>query len=295
MAETVWERNYVHRAEDARQKTAFDWFSRKAYSEYRKWIGESDARILDAGFGSGRFCFALAADLTQSEVVGIDISQSLVDDASNVASVLGHRNLTLEQADIFAMPFDDAMFDVVFNEGVIEHLSDYDRAVKEMIRVTKPGGKVIVGVPNWYCFPHTIRKFVIKMIGGSYEYDPEKSFTHRELDAMFRKHRLTGIEITGYYFTQSLSRLFVVTKIARALWRLRPLFRMCEATLRAIEDNIISAVDWLFAGRFSRRFGYEIVIKGTKPLYLLPEHSENKSEMEEDEQRAVRHELRKTS
>ena len=64
---------------------------------------------------------------------------------------------------LFQIPYPDNYFHVVFNEGVIEHfpLQDnlsYENALKGMIRVAKPKGKIIVVVPNWYNFPHTFYK-----------------------------------------------------------------------------------------------------------------------------------------
>ena len=55
--------------------------------------------------------------------------------------------------DMFSMPLSDDMVDIAFNSGVLEH---YDQehivlALKEMSRVTKPGGYLVIGIPNHYC------------------------------------------------------------------------------------------------------------------------------------------------
>ncbi|MBM4043628.1 MAG: methyltransferase domain-containing protein [Planctomycetes bacterium] len=261
---SLWDEIYLKGPEAIRQKAQFDWFSAKAYSEYRRWIGPDDKKVLDAGFGTGRFCFALAKDLPHSEVVGIDISPNLVEDATNAAAVLGLTNVTFTQASIFSLPFADGAFDVVFNEGVIEHL-DYEAAVREMVRVTKPGGKVVIGVPNWYCFPHTLRKALIRLLGLKFEYDVEKSFRHSELRDLLARNGLTCIETTGYYPLQSVIRLFWVTKIAQVLWRLQPVFDVCEKMLRMVETHFISIVDAATRQTFSTTFGFEIVARGIKP------------------------------
>jgi SAM-dependent methyltransferase len=44
--------------------------------------------------------------------------------------------------------FADASFDAIYSMGTIEHFDDTERAVEEMARVLKPGGRAIVGVPN---------------------------------------------------------------------------------------------------------------------------------------------------
>ncbi|MDI6794064.1 MAG: class I SAM-dependent methyltransferase [bacterium] len=264
MSTGLWEKRYVKKTDDIYQKARFDWFSKRAYQEYLKWITPSDRYILDAGFGTGRFCYALARDLPESEITGIDISGDLVKNAIKGAKILGLGNVFFRQDSIFNLSFPDNHFDVVFNEGVIEHFSNYEDALAEMVRVTKPGGKVIVGVPNWYCFPHTIRKFFINLFGLKYEYGLEKSFTHKELRELCLKNSLTDLEFTGYYFMQSLNRLCWISGVVRRMWRLSPVFNALEKMGQIIDDQLISRIDNLCHHWVSIKFGFEIVVKGIK-------------------------------
>jgi ubiquinone/menaquinone biosynthesis C-methylase UbiE len=48
------------------------------------------------------------------------------------------------------LPFRDASFDAIYSIGTIEHFDETERAVEEMARVLKPGGRAIIGVPNRY-------------------------------------------------------------------------------------------------------------------------------------------------
>jgi len=262
--ESLWDELYIKGTHQADSKCQFDWFSSKAYAEYKRWISSQDKKILDAGFGTGRFCFALARDLPESEVHGLDISQNLVGDANRAARHLELNNARFHQGDILNMPFPDDTFDVVFNEGVIEHLPNYEKAFREMVRVAKPGGKIIVGVPNLFCFPHTIRKFLIRLFGMKFEYDIEKSFVPEELRRMFKRNGIRHVENTGYYATQSVIRLFWVTKVAQMAWRLQRVFDFCEEGLRLAEKYIIGMVDAATRQAFSKTFGFEIVVKGVK-------------------------------
>ena len=253
---SLWDELYIEEDEDC---TLFDWFGLKAYTEYRRWIGESDKRILDAGAGSGRFCIALAEDLPASEIVGIDISEQLVRNAQWSATKQNLSNVSFKQDDIFQLSFPDDAFDVVFNQGVIEHFEDSEAALREMIRVAKPGGKVIVGVPIWYCFPHTIRKWLMDKIGHEFEYGFEKSFRHEQLKRMFRRNGLIDLEMTGYYFMHSLTRLFGLTRLENM-----PFAKQLHSGGRALEKVLIKPIDLVSNNRFSTRFGFEIVIKGIK-------------------------------
>ncbi len=234
-------------------------FGNKAYKEYKKWINKDNKKILDAGFGSGRFCFALAKDFPQSEIYGIDISPDLVNRANVIKSNLKLENVHFKEDNIFNLSFHDEYFDVVFNEGVIEHFKNYEDAFREMYRVTKKGGVIIIGVPNWYNFPHTLRKWYIHKIKGKYEYGHEKSFMHEELIGMFDRYNMKDIEMTGYYPMQSIIRLSYIGRFSK-------LFLLLGVNIwgKLIEKLIISPIDKLGNNYISRKFGFEIVIKGIK-------------------------------
>jgi SAM-dependent methyltransferase len=54
------------------------------------------------------------------------------------------------RADLLALPFPDGYFDVVMASEVLEHIPDDGRAMAEIARVVRPGGKVAVTVPRWW-------------------------------------------------------------------------------------------------------------------------------------------------
>jgi SAM-dependent methyltransferase len=97
------------------------------------------ARFLDAGCGSGRTLDDLAR---LGRVTGLDISPIAV----RAARALGHDVL---EADILDIPLPDASFDVVTCLDVLEHVRDDRRALGELLRVTRPGGAIVVTVPAY--------------------------------------------------------------------------------------------------------------------------------------------------
>jgi len=104
------------------------------------------ARILDCGVGNGSLSIALDSILTSPlEYHGIDTSAEMLVQASSTMQQAGLR-AHLEQADVLSLPYDDQSFDVVMAAHILEHLPDPQRALKEMIRVLKPGGMVFVCV-----------------------------------------------------------------------------------------------------------------------------------------------------
>jgi SAM-dependent methyltransferase len=99
-----------------------------------------DARLLDAGAGSGRTLDELAAYGT---VAGVELAQRGVE----AARARGHADVRV--APVEQIPHEDASFDLVTCLDVIEHTPDDVRSLRELHRVTRPGGAALVTVPAY--------------------------------------------------------------------------------------------------------------------------------------------------
>jgi SAM-dependent methyltransferase len=97
-------------------------------------------RVLDAGCGSGRTLDELAG---YGEVSGIDLSEAAV----GAARERGHADLHVGPVE--RLPWPDATFDLVTSLDVIEHTDDDRVTLRELLRVTKPGGHLLVTVPAY--------------------------------------------------------------------------------------------------------------------------------------------------
>lgn len=112
-------------------------------------------RVLDLGCGFGRHAFE--AYRRGAHVVAVDRS---ADEVSQVAAVFRAMEAAGEvqadptaravRADLLALPFPDASFDAVMASEVLEHIPDDERALAEVARVVRPGGRVAVTVPRWW-------------------------------------------------------------------------------------------------------------------------------------------------
>lgn len=104
-------------------------------------------RLLDAGCGTGEVARQLAAR------VGQNGSVTAVDHSAFMIEVAGSRDkagsVEYRTGDITSIEFPDAHFDGVHTERVIQHLADPEAAIKELIRVTRPGGRVCVVDTDW--------------------------------------------------------------------------------------------------------------------------------------------------
>jgi SAM-dependent methyltransferase len=100
--------------------------------------------VLEAGCGVGAQTITLAAQSPEATITSVDISTNSVVAARAAVAEAGLTNVTVQQADIFDLPFDEASFDHVFLCFVLEHLPKPTEALRALQRVLKPGGTVTV-------------------------------------------------------------------------------------------------------------------------------------------------------
>ncbi|MBS3904395.1 MAG: methyltransferase domain-containing protein [Simkania sp.] len=103
-------------------------------------IGSGD-KVLETSIGAGANIPALNQ---RAQYVGVDISMGMLR-ACQKYSLLNPYDLQLVQANAEYLPFKDHSFDVVFHFGGINFFNDKARAINEMIRVAKPGAKILIG------------------------------------------------------------------------------------------------------------------------------------------------------
>ncbi len=102
-----------------------------------KW-NKSDLKILDAGTGTGANSIWLSR---YGEVVSMEFDKDCIDYSSQ------RNGLKYIQGSLLQLPFKNESFDLICAFDVIEHIEDHQLAVSEMIRVCKPGGKILITVP----------------------------------------------------------------------------------------------------------------------------------------------------
>lgn len=103
----------------------------------------ADARVLDLACGTGDLALEIARRHPDAEVTGLDPSRGMLDIAEGKAARRGAR-LALEVGIAEELPFDDAAFDGVSIAFGLRNVPDRERALTEMARVTRPGGRVVV-------------------------------------------------------------------------------------------------------------------------------------------------------
>jgi ubiquinone/menaquinone biosynthesis C-methylase UbiE len=220
----VWEHHWSE-SDSSATDTIDSRFAREAFSGLAAFVGDEDDRILEVGCGTGRLCGLMAKERPRVRMTGTDLSPSSLRLAAQLKRTLSLENMSLVRADLFNLPYPDSSFDVVFSEGVIQHFRfagtpSCEDAVREMIRVLRPGGKLIVGVVNWHCYPHTAYKWWLALRGLPYEYGYEKSFSRRELVRFLTGEGLREFGWCGYYPAHAFYRLTRYSKIFHSVGRL---------------------------------------------------------------------------
>ncbi len=110
----------------------------------RAEVSAGDA-VLDVCCGTGDLSFELAQRvLPGGHVVGCDFSEQMLDLAREKATARGVESVRFEWADALQLPYDAGRFDAVTVGFGVRNFADRDRGLREMARVLKPGGRLVI-------------------------------------------------------------------------------------------------------------------------------------------------------
>jgi arsenite methyltransferase len=119
----------------------------------RRLVGQALAaapgeRVLDVGCGPGFYLAELLERVGPTgSVTGVDASPQTLALARRRTQ--GHDNLTLQLGDATALPVADASFDAALSVQVLEYVADADAALRQLHRVLRPGGRLVVWDIDW--------------------------------------------------------------------------------------------------------------------------------------------------
>lgn len=101
--------------------------------------------VLEVGFGAGQAVRLAAEKASDGRVMGIDLSETMVRVATRrnaEAAKAGH--VVLLQGNVADLPFEDEYFDKIMTIHTLYFWPELDRALRELYRVLKPGGKLVI-------------------------------------------------------------------------------------------------------------------------------------------------------
>lgn len=189
-------------------------------------------RILEVGAGTGRDAVTLA--IAGAEVLTLDYVQGSLGLTAKAAKMSG-VSVAPVCGDGTVMPFADGTFDVVFHQGLLEHFPDPWPLLRDNIRVLKPGGHLVVDVPQTFHYYTLGKKMLIAL--NKWFAGWETEFTISELENMVEREGLTVIRSYGDWMVPGLwyraLRKVILTRTGRKLPMhpnpIPPLARLGEA------------------------------------------------------------------
>jgi methanogen homoaconitase small subunit len=105
--------------------------------------GRSD-KVLDVATGNGFLAFEFAKRVSEANVTGCDMTRDMLLVAESIQRARGIRNVDFRVMDAESLGFEDGSFDIVSCRFAFHHFTDPGKAVSEMVRVCKTGGKIVL-------------------------------------------------------------------------------------------------------------------------------------------------------
>ena len=171
----------------------------------RPWVAAIPIRtVLEAGCGSGGSTVRLMEHFGLEHASLLDLSEDALRYARTLVPPEQEQRYTFLQGSAFDLPFRDGVFDLTWNVGVVEHypLAAIGQMVREMVRVTKPGGIVVIGIPNrssiatlkaWLLGTAFGRAF-LKFLPG-YRFDTEILYRTQDLKSLCERECNVRVEL----------------------------------------------------------------------------------------------------
>ena len=184
-------------------------------------------KMLDVATGTGDFAIMSAKELHPESLLGIDLSEGMMDVAREKVKKAGlEQTVSFKQEDCMALSFPDDSFDALTVAYGIRNFEDLDRGLREMRRVLKPSGRlVIIELTSPQRFPmkqlfwiysHVLMPFIGKIVShdaSAYTYLPAtmEAFPQGEvMSEILKKAGFTDIRFKR--FTFGLSTLYTAAK-----------------------------------------------------------------------------------
>jgi malonyl-CoA O-methyltransferase len=158
-------------------------------------------RVLDAGCGKGRFLRVLKNRFKKADLHGLDISKEMIRSCP--------KGVQTSHSSISDMPYPNNYFDCIYCVEALGHTVKIEKAVKEMARVLKAAGKIIIIDKN---------KDVDKFVKMTLRPEPwEQWFKPRQIMGLLQKHRIKSVyKFIPYDSRSLLYNLFIAWEGVKA-------------------------------------------------------------------------------
>lgn len=202
-------------------------YKRRSYDLLHLAPGQS---VLDVGCGTGEDVCAIARRIGPSgRVIGLDKSGVMIAEAKKRSSGLG-LPVEFHSGNVLKLPFDDDTFHATRAERMFQHLTEPETALKEMIRVTRPGGTIGVMDPDWgtILVDSSDKDLTRKIFALSEDNAAVNPWMGRQLYSLFNRNGLGNLQVLA------INVPVLSFAVAEAVLNLRSYVK------RAVENRIIT-------------------------------------------------------
>jgi len=223
--------------------------------EVKKRLNLKNAITLEVGAATARDSVALAQE--GALPVALDYSHSALKLAKEAAQS-NDETLLLVCGDAGELPFRHNTFDLVFHQGVMEHFKDTNPMTDECIRVTKPGGNLLVDVPQTFHIYTVIKKAMIAT--NTWFAGWETQYTERQLSRYLASRGVEPWAVYSRYFSPSLGYRMVREVLMKAGVKLPmrpiilpPVHRLRSKMRAAVQQSWFGSKTAVIIGVFARK------------------------------------------
>ncbi|MFT5434729.1 MAG: ubiquinone/menaquinone biosynthesis C-methylase UbiE, partial [Myxococcota bacterium] len=188
-------------------------YEKQRHHGYHQWLDDrtigllkplaTGKKVLEVGAGTGLLLRGVAE--FADEAVGMDLSHGMLEKAQQ-------RGLTVVEGSATELPFADASFDLVYSFKVLAHVPDIEGTLREITRVTKPGGRMVLEFYNKRSLRHMIRRLRPSLTVGP-GTDESQVYTRfhnqDELEAML-PNNVRLADVSGFRVATVLPQIFKV-------------------------------------------------------------------------------------
>lgn len=171
--------------------------------------GLPNARVLEIGCGTGSFTHHLAGAMA-GRLTGVDVAPALLAHARRDCPA----NASVVAGDVEALPFASDTFDAVVGNAVLHHLR-LDRAVPELLRVLRPGGRLCFTEPNMLN-PQVFLERNVRWIGRLLDNSPdETAFVRRRIRRDLGALGVADLDVRPFDFVYPLTPSALLAAVER--------------------------------------------------------------------------------
>ena len=167
---------------------------------YETLAAEPGDHLVDVGCGPGFYTLELLDQVgPHGSVAAIDVSPAMLAIASHRCE--GRPNVTFHEADATSLPAEAASFDGAVCVQVLEYVADVDRALTEVHRVLRPGGRVVLWDGDWSTVSmHTTDPVRMTRVLAAFDLHLHDRSLPRTLGPRMRAAGFTDVTMTGHAF-----------------------------------------------------------------------------------------------